>query len=228
MKRILLAVIIGVIISNVGFAAPAVDVKKDQVSLDYTYAISKNEEVYNASWGHETRKVNGHFSTYSLTYGVDNGTALAVSLGNLNSNTYTDQNGSSTPKVDIADIQVQKRVVNGLAVFTGWKRTTGSWTYSSLQGTVTKDNNPRNELELGIVGQLPLGQAKSLYLRAGFGSYFSEYDVGVTYQYSKNLRLDMGYNYLQLRQIGNPLFLPMSNNLDVTAKGFSLGLRYDF
>jgi hypothetical protein len=50
-KSILGVVVVGFMMPAVSFAAPVVDVEKSQVSVDYTYTIANNKEVYNTIWG---------------------------------------------------------------------------------------------------------------------------------------------------------------------------------
>lgn len=224
----IVGVMMGMFIPSISFAAAQVQVKPGEITFNSSYTFSKNEESYHeVGWG-EKRNINGHAREYGITFGLKNGYAVSVGMNNYRFDQFDDgHNQQTTPSLDTVDLNIQKRLTDNFALFTGLKHVTGNWTYNSSAYTpssITCDNSSRNVAEIGFIAQKNLSDKVRAYGMAGAGYHLREYKVGLAYD-----NLDIGYRYVKYQSVYNPLFAtasPVINGLDLTVKGFYFSLNH--
>ncbi len=219
-----------IMISNVSFASPHVQVNPNTIAADFNYTISKNNEAYHEVGWYAERTVNGHAQEYTITYGLKNGYAVSIGMNNYRFDQFDDGINQTTPSLDTLDIRAQKQITESIALFTGIKHVTGSWTYSSssyIPPAISKDNWSQNIAELGVIAEASLSNQVRAYATAGVGHDLREYKVGLSY----NNVFEVGYRNIKYQNLYNPLFAsagPPINGLDLTAKGLYFGVEYKF
>lgn len=210
---------------------------------------------------------DGHLTQGGITYGLKNGYALYVGYGEGSTDTLRfDLNslvGSPEPskilgvgvsgEFDILDLQIQKKLDKNLAAFIGAKEfksavnielepgTDPSKTIFYSSHSIPLENNTKRMLEVGLIGQTKLASKADVFAKVGFGNDLFEYKAGLNFKLAKNAGLELGYNYLRVKDIHNPIAdaffdaaqghfsLPSYDyNADFTVKGFYYGLNVKF
>lgn len=265
-KKILTGLICSMLVTGVGLAAPQVEVPKGDLNLDLTYTHTSNDltvdyggHSYDAeSFLRElaldefdspaTGDFDGHIFQTGLTYGLKNGYGLYVGYGQGRTHTLNLYDGEEgrigvSGKFDILDLQVQKKLDKNFAAFLGVKEfkssikgSVGEGTELPISGSISLENDTKRLLELGFIGQAKLASKADAFAKIGFGGDLFEYKAGVTYQFSKDAGFELGYNYLRVKDLRNPVadmardlgYLDYDYDAKFTTKGFYYGLNYRF
>lgn len=264
-KRFLAGLVCGMLTASVGLAAPQVEVPKGQLNAELTYTRTSNElgvdyggHNYDAEnflrnvFDDASGDFDGHIFQTGLTYGLNDGYALYVGYGNGKTHTlnFMDETFASvgvSGKFDILDLQVQKKLDKNFAAFLGVKQFQSAISLNvdadlpsdppiSLSESFRLENDTKRMLEAGFIGQAALGSKADAFAKIGVGNNLFEYKAGVNFKLSKNVGFELGYNYLKIKDLRNPLAdalvslgtLEHDYNAKFTSKGIYYGLNVNF
>jgi predicted porin len=222
-KKIFTGLVCGMLATSVGLAAPQVDVPKGELHIEYTYTPDTSNDLTLHPSGSSLDR-DGKASQYGLTYGLGKGYALYLSSGEYKLDRLNFSPITATPKLDIKDIQIQKRLDKHTDAFIGVKQLTTKVDLGTPIGTFGLHTDKENLWEVGVIGKTQLAKKTNGYAKVGFGKDLQEYKVGLTYDLSKQAQFDLGYGYLKI----DDLDLVDSNRYDATSKGWYYGLNFKF
>lgn len=222
-NKVMASLVCGMLVTSVGLAAPQVDVPKGELNIEYTYTPDTSNDL-TLNPGGMSGDRDGKASQYGLTYGFEKGYALYLSSGEYKLDPFVSGLSSLTPKLEVKDLQIQKKLDNNVAAFIGVKQLTTKIDEDTPSGTLGAHTDDQNLWEVGVIGKTRLFKKTDGYAKVGFGNDLKEYKVGLTYDLAKNAQFDLGYGYLSV----DNLDLVGSDSYDATSKGWYYGLNVKF
>lgn len=218
-KNLAAALILALVLSITGaaFASPLDDYSTGNIAVDFNYRPSLSMENKYGSWaggGEGTWSgQTGNHSSFdgSLTVGLGKKFALQASLYNPRTNDVGYDYGMNTQ-----EFNVLYKLTKNVSVFAG----AHSAKYTRSFNTPVD----KTVLQAGLIGYVPLSSKVNAFGVVGFGSNLQNYEVGLSYVFSKNAEFNLSYRYKSVKQLDSGF----GNWEDVTAKGLGYGFTFKF
>ena len=210
MKKSVLTIILVTMFLFTGsaFAAPLTGYKAGDVAVDLNFRSAKNS-VSSAEFPNirlnETiefgRKLN--FEP-SVTVGIADRWAIQYRNVNAKSKTvyvFDDGDGVNVyadNKLNVNEFNVLYSVTSNISAFAGYVRTKSTVNFTddinSLSDTMS---GSKNTWQIGLLGVVPIVDRLSLYGVLGVGSKWQNYEIGLSYAFTKNVAFNLDYRYMK-------------------------------
>jgi opacity protein-like surface antigen len=234
---IAMVMVIMLVMTSVGFAAPLSDYSAGKTSIDLTWRNSDGKSSgsdEDGSW--ETKFGKKSNLDFGITSGLGNNFAIQYAGYNAKSKdavSWSDANetGIATAKLKTQEFNVLYKLNKNLSAYTGLVRikaeenanvsyTDGSPSESESYGTKTK-----NAMQFGLIGTVKLAEKTTAYAQVGVASNFTNWKIGVSQAISSNLDFNVDYRGVKAK---NLKFQGEDEKFDASAKGIGFGITYKF
>jgi len=111
-----------------------------------------------------------------------------------------------------------------LSAFIGWHQAKFHYSFQSKEYTAEDSNT----MQVGLVGIKEIAPKTNLFSEIGIGKNILNYEVGVSYQVTKEIDFDLFYRYKKVENLKDTIGGIENYQDDVTAKGFAYGITYKF
>lgn len=207
--------------ASIGFAAPLTDYTTGKTAIDLTF---RNADVKDKGPGYDVSLDKKCNLDWGITTVIGNKFALQYNGYNAKSkDTTVPQFGiTANGELKTQEFNVLYQIDEHLSAYTGIaqsKFTINDDTY----GSSSTDN--KSKLQFGLVGYTKLAEKTTAYASVGVASDWSNWKVGLSQEIAPNLELNLDYRRLQVKNMSGNNF---TDKVDITAKGWGLGVTYKF
>ncbi len=236
MKKILyITAILIFALSTVSFASPATDYSQGKVAIDIS--IRPNMDL---DFG--GNKLDGKSSNPNLgvTIGLGNKMAFQYRNDAADSKSYTF--GGSVYGIAIngeihGDFKAQEynllyKIDKNLTALVGLTNAKGSLkasgTIGGQPGSIDFSGKDSNGYQVGLIGTTKLAEKANAYGIISAGNKITNYEVGVSYEFTKNAEFNLFYRDTTYKGIKVTYGGVDSPDFDYKAKGMGYGITYKF
>jgi opacity protein-like surface antigen len=205
MKKILLTLILFLIMSSVGMAAPLTDLQKGDSSAGYLY------------WNPSIDIKAG--GTYDIGNATANGIYVETAVGDKVIVGIETMKGSRDTTINGARVHLDTRFTDFTAQYKindNFRLIAGDRNYDTTIGVsgIGSASESSNKFIYGVGALAPIGDKTSAYATYLHDDYADEWQIGVNHDFSKQLALNVNYRY--------------HDEDSVTLKGIGVGIIYKF
>ena len=120
------------------------------------------------------------------------------------------------------EFNVLYKLDKNVAALAGWVNAKG--TFSDTLGYINGSTNTQNLWQIGAVASTAIADKTTLWGSAAVGNNLTNYEVGVSYEFSPGWEFNVNYRDLELRNFS---FLRYTG-LELKGKGTGFGVTYKF
>ena len=223
MKKVLLGLVVGMSLSTAAAgASPLEDYSLGRAEINVGTAVIPAMAVTTAleGMGSSTDKTDARNRIEGgATVGLGHNLALQFK--------YVDSQrkpGDAEYNMRTQEYNLRCKLDKNVSVYVGELHARFAMKYAGKESSAS-----RNMLQAGVQYEAKLGKNLTGWAGMGFGSNLQHYELGLGYALTKNLDLDLSYQYTQVKDFTQNLAGAGDEfRRDVTAKGLYAGLSYKF
>jgi len=231
-KKVVLMVSFLFLFSAVGFASPLTDFSQGKASIDINWRPSSNLK-------YPEGKLDGNNNNFDfgLTIGLGDKFGFQWQNQTAKSKNYSGTitvggnvlTGSANTKLTANQFNILYSLDKSVVAFVGYTQAKneidlrGTYNGNPFSGTIA--GKTVNGWQAGFAGSFPLGDKFFGYGSVGFGNKITSFEIGITYEFSKNAELNLFYKsteYKDLQFKGEP------DKYDLKVDGPGIGLTFKF
>ena len=207
-KKIILGLTIGMSLSTVTFASPLQNYEAGKVEVNVGTTLAPAMAT----------SMNGSTSKSDVKNKIEGGATIGLGHSLALQFKYVDSQQKPTNEFNMRtqEYNLRYKVDKNISVYAGQMHARFGAKSSHAEASAT-----RNIFQAGIQYEAPLGKNVTGWAGMGFGSGMQHYETGIGYAFTKNLDLDLSYQYTQVKDFTN-------ETVDCTAKGLYAGLSFKF
>ncbi|SMC50545.1 outer membrane beta-barrel protein [Sporomusa malonica] len=223
MKKSVLVFVFLFALSTVCAASPLMDYSQGKTAVDINFKPNLDVKA-DSPFGNLSGK-NSNVD-FGLTVGLGNNWAVQYRNGTADSK-VTDPGSPINIELVAQQINVFYKLNKNVAGFVGYTHAKPSLNISIGPITQTINAEQTSGYQVGLVGFSEIGKNTNAYGEVATGNKITHYQVGIAYEFVKNLELNIAYQYTKYKGIDFSSVFPFSD-FDYTAKGMSYGITYKF
>ena len=221
MKKLYFTLIVLLILSSTGLAAPQTDYSSGKVAVDISYM--PDLDITGTDYGGPL-KLDG--KTDGLDFGITVGLNKNIGLQYINNNSKSDTysygsvHGNTKHKIEQLNILFPGR--DNFSWFAGFTR--GSADIHTSIGNVSGKNV--NGYQVGVIEVMPVNDKLDSYGIVSFGNRITNAEFGLSQKISNNLSINVFYKYMKYKDL--ELDGVNGYNFDGKIKGIGIGATCKF
>jgi opacity protein-like surface antigen len=205
------------------FAGPLTDYSAGKVAIDLTLYPVKMEANHSDGGG---IPVKTNIENENLDFGITTGLGnkWAIQYRHFNPKGQDPVYSSRTNQTRTQELNVLYQVNKNWSAFAGYHLADYRLLFNNVIHSATET---KRTVQFGIIGTTRIFEKTNLYGLVGIGSQLSNLEVGLSYELTPNLELNVSYRQLKNNHLNfNAPF--QGRTVDSTVKGWGFGLTCKF